>query len=342
MGAKLELIKGDMFEGPSDMIVVPCSTLPSITPFVADRLRAFGLPRPTKRMVPGEVVFHQLDRAGQVAPMAAFAASVIPEARGDAKPIETIGRALGAFAAENPWVQQISCPLLGAGAGGVRSETSVESLLRGFSATGRDEVLLRVFVLHDSVYARLQAYFGASAVSNSGGSREEPPRTIRVFVSYTKTDDAHAAWVKGLAAFLRANGIEARLDVWHLTPGMDVAQWMCRELDLADRVLLVCNELYAQKADGRHGGVGWEIRIIQGDLMVSQQDNTDKYIPIVVTPGLSEGTPKFLRTAFSLHWPRPSTAEAERRDELLRVIYHRQEEAPPLGRPPSFILAHSN
>lgn len=328
-----------MFEGPSDLIVVPCSTVPSITPFVADRLRAFGLPRPTKRMAPGEVVFHPLDRAGQVAPMAAYAASVA-RPRGDAGPIETIGRALGTFAAENLWVQQISCPLLGAGAGGVRSETSVESLLKGFSASGREDVLLRVFVLHDAVYARLRIHFKAPAASNSGEFREQPARPIRVFVSYTKTDDAHATWVKALASFLRANGIEARLDVWHLRPGMDLPQWMSNELDLADRVLLVCDEFYAQKADRRHGGVGWEIRIVQGDLMVSQQDNPDKYVPIVITSDLSKGTPVFLRTAFALHWPKSSTAEAEHRDELLRVIYHRQEEAPPLGRPPSFMLAH--
>ena len=76
--------------------------------------------------------------------------------------------------------------------------------------------------------------------------------------------------------------------------------------------------------------------------MVSQQDNPDKYVPIIVTPGVSEGTPRFLRTAFALHWPKSNTDEAGHRNELLRVIYHRQEEAPPLGRPPSFILASSN
>ncbi len=330
-----------MFEGPSDLIVVPCSTVPTVSYFVADRLRAFGLPIPTKRMAPGEVVFRRLESAGQVAPVAAYAASVVPRTREDAVPIEAIGRALGSFAAENPWVQQISCPLLGAGAGRLREETSVKDLLRGFSSTGRDDVLLRVFVLDDSVFERLKTYFNIR-VSNEWERRERPNRPIRVFVSYTRTDDAHAAWVKELATFLRANGIEARLDVWYLRPGMDTPQWMSNELDLADRVLLICDELYAQKADRRHGGVGWEIRIIQGDLLASQEDNPDKYIPIIVTPELDAGTPKFLRGTFALHWPEPSLDEAGRRDDLLRIIYHRQEEAPPLGRPPSFILASSN
>jgi hypothetical protein len=31
---------------------------------------------------------------------------------------------------------------------------------------------------------------------------------------------------------------------------MDVAQWMCNALDMPGRILLICDELYAQKADG--------------------------------------------------------------------------------------------
>jgi hypothetical protein len=293
-------------------------------------------------MVAGEVRFRELKGASQVAPTAAYAASVVPRTKGDARPIEAIGRELGRFSAQHRWVQQISCPLLGAGAGGVRSEISVESLLRGFSATGRDDVLLRVFVLHDPVYNRLRTYFDRPVATHEWERYEQGARPIRVFISYTKTSDAHTAWVKELATFLRENGIEARLDTWYLSHGMDTPQWMSNEIDLADRVLLVCDELYAQKADRRHGGVGWEIRIIQGDLLASQEDNRDKYVPIIVTPELILGTPRFLRGAFALHWPRSGSGDAGRRDELLRIVYRRQEEAPPLGRPPSFILATSN
>lgn len=151
---------------------------------------------------------------------------------------------------------------MGTGAGGIRPETAVENLWRGFSATGRDDVLLRVFILHDDVFVRLQSLFKPSSDADQRTAYGRLARPIRAFISYTKTNDAHALWVKELAKFLRDNGIEARLDAWHLRPGMDVAQWMCNELDLADRVILICNELYAQKADRRHGGVGWEIRMV--------------------------------------------------------------------------------
>lgn len=342
MSGKLELVKGDMFEGPSDLVVVPCSRRPTITPFVADRLKAFGLPIPEKHMNAGEVIFCHLNTAGNIAQVVAYAASVGGRRQDDARPIEAIGRTLGSFASENSWVQQISSPLIGTGAGGLEPEVAVESLFKGFSGTAPDDALLRVYALDDAIFAKLRAHFIEFPRSTLGVGERSASRPIRVFVSYTRTDDTHAAWVKDLATFLRANGIEARLDIWHLRPGMDIAQWMCNELDLADRVLLVCNEHYAQKADRRHGGVGWEVRIVQGDLISSQQDNPDKYIPIVITADLGEGTPLFLRSALCLHWPTSDGQEAERRSELLRIIYRKQEEAPPLGRPPSFFLIPQN
>ncbi len=36
-----------------------------------------------------------------------------------------------------------------------------------------------------------------------------------MFLSYTKSDSAHSRWVKQLAEYLRASGIEARIDDWY-------------------------------------------------------------------------------------------------------------------------------
>ena len=47
---------------------------------------------------------------------------------------------------------------------------------------------------------------------------------------------------------------------------MDLPQFMTNELMLAERVLIISNEKYAAKANGRHGGVGWESMSIQGDM----------------------------------------------------------------------------
>lgn len=163
-------------------------------------------------------------------------------------------------------------------------------------------------------------------------------RPIRVFISYTKSSDQHGEWVKDVATHLRSVGVDARLDIWHLRPGMDLAQWMSNELDIADRVLLICDELYAQKADGRHGGVGWEIRIIQGDLLQSQATNPDKFVPVVVTENIADGTPGFVRAVYSIHWPPSRRDDSSLKDELVQIIYRAQEEAPPLGQRPAYVV----
>lgn len=163
-------------------------------------------------------------------------------------------------------------------------------------------------------------------------------------MSSTKTEPEHAKWVQSLAEYLVANGVEARLDIWDLSPGMDVAQWMSNELNLADRVLLICNEEYARRADGRHGGVGWEIRLVQGDLLFSQSRNPDKYIPIVRIGEQDRGTPSFLKSTFLFSWPdkaKPENGEQdmgenESRETLLREIF-RLRTKPPLGKCPDFI-----
>jgi TIR domain len=150
-------------------------------------------------------------------------------------------------------------------------------------------------------------------------------------LSYTHASEQHQEWVKELATFLRENGINARLDAWHLHLGADLAQWMTNELDPARRVLLICNEEYAQRADRRHGGVGWEIRIVQGDMLSAPPDEANTWA-VVRTEKFEEGLPKFLRSSFCLHWP-PSTDNEPKREELLKALYEHNNE-PPLGSPP--------
>src|SRR5262249_30003824 len=101
---------------------------------------------------------------------------------------------------------------------------------------------------------------------------------------------------------LRSNGIEARLDVWHLRPGMDLPQWMCTELSLADKVIIVSDETYAERANGRLGGVGWETMVIQGEMSKLRPDST-KYLVVVRAFEFDKCVPIYLKTKFALHCP---------------------------------------
>jgi hypothetical protein len=346
MAGHAELVLGDMFEGPSDLMVLPCSTAGTITDFVKQRLKMFNLPYPKAHMNLGSVDIVSPKESQQLAAYIAYAVSV-KGFHSTLDAIRNISEKLGEFAQANPSVRQISAPLLGTGAGGLESSDVVQQLVRGFTATAPDTAVLKIFVLDKNVYAQLR---DNEKLSRAELSRQEPNRVqdsasddndvprIRVFVSYTRSDNKHAQWVKELAAFLRNNGIDARIDIWHLSPGMDLAQWMCNEVDIADRVLVICNEEYARRADGRHGGVGWETRLLQGYLLQNGASNPRKFIPIIRTPNHHEALPSFLKTAYFIHWPESSVDNADRQRLLLETLYDVQEQAPALGRPPSFVL----
>jgi hypothetical protein len=105
---------------------------------------------------------------------------------------------------------------------------------------------------------------------------------------------------------------------------MHVVQWMRNEQDLADRVILVCDEQYAARADRRHGGVGWETMIVQGDMYADMycdrpEDVPAKYIPVVRSPDRGAGPPAYLRTRLVLHCP-PGQPEEPRLFSITRRI----------------------
>jgi hypothetical protein len=323
---------GDMFEGAADLIVLPCSTVPTVTEFVRERLRLFDIPLPEEPMRLGEVRIVPFRGAENVASYVAWAASVAAADYSTTEAVEAIGRAIGAFTREHPSVELVSAPLLGTGAGGLEGADAVERLRRGFLAEAGERATLQIFTLTQALFDELRARFEPAGTGPEDGSQARDEH-IRVFVSYTRTSPEHAAWVRDLATFLRANGVNARLDQWHLRLGSDVAQWMTNELDQARRVLLICDERYAQKADRRHGGVGWEIRVVQGDMLWAPE--SDKYVAIVRTAAVEDGLPTFLKSSFFLHWP-PSAEEAGLRDQLLRAIYDVTDE-PPIGPPPIYL-----
>ena len=98
----------------------------------------------------------------------------------------------------------------------------------------------------------------------------------RVLISYAHDDQGHEERVRGLWVFLRACGIDARLDLAAAADRVDWAAWMTREVRDADRVLVVASPAYKRRAEGDAGpgegrGVQWEARLIR-DLFYADQD----------------------------------------------------------------------
>jgi TIR domain len=339
MESTIQLRQGDMFAQPTDLIVIPCSTAGTITRRVGKQLEEFNIEWPRGISNLGDVKFELFKGASNLATYVGYAASV-QGMETNVKAIAKIAKSVAQFIAEKSEIRDVAIPLLGAGAGGLTPEGSLSALVSGFRSEATEGKVLNIFVM-DAI--NFQTLSNDPPNTRASSDREEaavkaPAREpLRVFISYTRTTIEHQEWVRDLAKYLRENGIDARLDVWHLRPGMDLPQWMCNELDQADRVLIICNEEYASKAAGRLGGVGWEIRLIQGDLLQSQSSNPKKYLPILRGQFDNKNMPSFLRGAYALTWTDSDAKEIKQR--LLREIYEVYDEAPVIGQPPRFVLS---
>lgn len=300
---------GNLFDGASDLIVLPCSTSGSITGFVARSLSRYSLPHPAGGMELGQVEILPFEGGENIAQFVAFAASVV-SMTSSASAIEKIGFALGEFTKKESSVRIISAPLLGAGSGGLQSEIVVAALTKGFVNSAHENATMFVYILHENVFNRLRG--------NRRTQVGKPKKSIRVFISHTSSTDEAVEWVKNLSLFLIDNGIQARLDRFHLRRGMDLPQWMCNELSLAQKVIIICDETYKLKADGRLGGVGWETMIIQGDVANLPPDST-KYQVIVRSEDIQKGMPLYLKTKYAFH-AKPSDKVNSFQDELLREL----------------------
>lgn len=316
-----ELVWGSIFDKKCDVLVIPCNHMGGLSRAVTDEMEEEDIPYIPLVKQPGEIKFEENFSSFTNALVIGFAASVDAfKNRSKVAYLQHICEALLDYCRLNSY-SMINIPLLGAGAGGLTAEEAFEVLCNHFAMeTG---IVLRIFVQSRSVFNHL-----------SGRKRKEAPvKAPRVFISYTGENPANRSWVKELACALRRNGVNARLDLFHLRPGQDLPQWMTNELLMADKVLLICDKYYVKKADARKGGVGWETMIIQGDML--SDTRSCKYICIVREKRFDKGLPLFMKSKYSLQWTDGDIPE-EGLQELLCQLFECSAE-PEIGEVPAFI-----
>ncbi|MEO7032873.1 MAG: toll/interleukin-1 receptor domain-containing protein [Polyangiaceae bacterium] len=161
--------------------------------------------------------------------------------------------------------------------------------------------------------------------------QQNSARSPRAFFSYSHDSPEHKRWVAALAARLVEAGIDAVLDEWDLDLGMDLAKFMERGVAEVDRVLVICTEIYVQKADAGRGGVGYETMIVTGELV--QNLNTNKFIPLIRQTG-SSLRPRSLSTRRFVDFNDDSRFETSF-EELVRALHATPAAVkPPLGANP--------
>jgi len=169
-------------------------------------------------------------------------------------------------------------------------------------------------------------------------------QTPKVFISYSWTSESHEEWVIGLATDLQESGVEVVLDKWDLREGADKYKFMERMVTdpSVKKVIVVCDRLYAEKADGRQGGVGTETQIISPELyeQVDPADRNQKFIPVVKEKD-EQGrpyVPTYMKGRIYIDMSDPK-AYSEKFEQLLRWIFDKPlHEKPPLGKSPVFII----
>lgn len=162
----------------------------------------------------------------------------------------------------------------------------------------------------------------------------------KVFISYSWHPEKNKIWVQRLAERLIQDGVNVKLDVWDLKHGHDkyvFMEQMVKDSDIK-KVLVICNEDYARKADDRTGGVGTESTIMSSDIY-SLAEQT-KFIPILVEKKNGEPClPTFLKSRMYIDMSSNDIYELGY-DQLLRDIYEKPLlRKPALGKMPYYLEA---
>ena len=312
--------------------MIPCNTWGEFSKHVQEDLWNHRLP-PANREHLHEtgISFVENDSSFTFASFISYACSVELGNRA-ATPalVNSIALRLKKFCLEHK-LRKVNIPLLGTGAGHLLPQDSYQILSDIFA----DDPLIQLCVHVPSVAIYEQLTASTQNAATAAPTKITPPR---VFISYTGTDLAHRAWVRDLAYRLRSNGVDARIDMFHLRPGHDLHQWMTNEVIMADKVLLICDKYYAEKADARRSGVGWETMIILGDMLSTQKQT--KYIGIIHGESINESLPVYIRSKYCLDWTKDSDMENEFQN-LVLYLYDCDIE-PPLGDTPDYVIRQLN
>ena len=114
----------------------------------------------------------------------------------------------------------------------------------------------------------------------------------KVFISYSWESKEHSDWVKSLADKLLADGIEAIIDSYDVSPGDRLPKFMESSIKDSDYVIIICTEEYKRKANNREKGVGYESHIISAELYNNHNDR--KFIPVIRQGDFNSALPTYL------------------------------------------------
>src|SRR5690606_21648479 len=121
------------------------------------------------------------------------------------------------------------------------------------------------------IYSNSCVYLRVVGNFNTTQKMTEIPK---IFISYSWTTPQHEDWVINLAERLVSDGVDVIIDKWNLKEGHDKYNFMETMVKSPDiqKVLIILDKKYSEKAEKRTGGVGTETQIISpkiyGDVVI--------------------------------------------------------------------------
>lgn len=161
----------------------------------------------------------------------------------------------------------------------------------------------------------------------------------KLFISYSWSNHDHEQLVLQIATELTESGVDVILDKWNLKEGHDAYAFMEKMVTDPEinKVAIISDKTYAEKADGRSGGVGTETQIISRE--VYEQEEQDKFV-VIVTERDDSGKahlPTYYKSRIYIDLSEPGSY-AENFEKLLRWIYNKPLYVKPeVGKAPSFL-----
>lgn len=152
----------------------------------------------------------------------------------------------------------------------------------------------------------------------------------KVFISYSWSSNEHENWVKMLATDLIKRGIDVTLDRFDLKAGREITKFIeqIRSNSKLDKVIIVSDKAYVEKANSRIGGVGAEAQMITAEIY-DQQDE-EKFILVVTELDENDApyVPAFYASRLYIDFTR-----SELYDEKLKELIHSIIDIPLLTKP---------
>lgn len=121
----------------------------------------------------------------------------------------------------------------------------------------------------------------------------------RVFISYSHDSDSHGQFVRALSDRLRGDGLDCCIDQYvNGFPPEGWQDWMERQIEAADFVLVVCTPLYLRRFRGEDPDGGRGVRfegLILSNTLYGQFYCNTKFIPVIPDAGSLDDVPPRLK-----------------------------------------------